>query len=135
MLSAFAYVGVAIVARGRCCGAACLFLGLEGLGGLVGWLRLRRGWRGLGVRRLGRVVGEAFGGAGVVVVGCIGAAIGFVGWDMVVVVAVACMRVASGVGLEVGRVVGWAVMCIEIVGEVADMFEYVKAAYMGLLVG
>lgn len=82
-------------------------------------------------------MGEAFGGAvAVVVVGCIGAAIGFVGWGMVVV-AVACIRVAFGAGFEEGHAVGWAAMCIAVVGVegVADMFEYVKAAYMDLLVG
>lgn len=86
------------------------------------------------MRRLDLVVEEAFGGAVVVAVGCIGAAaIGLVGWDRVVV-GVACMRAAFGAGLGVGRL---AAIYIEVAGVegVAGMFEHMKAAYMDLLVG
>ena len=102
----------------------------------VGWWRLGRGWGGLEGRLLGLVEEEAFAVAEVVGVGYIvvDVAIGLVGWGKVVV---ACMRATFGAGFVVGHLVGWGLMCIEAVGVVgvADMFEYMKAAYMDLLVG
>lgn len=91
------------------------------------------GWGGLGGHLLGLVVGEAFAVAAVVGVGytVVAVAIGLVGWGMV---AVADRMVAFGAGFVVGRLVEWGLMYIEVSG-VADMFEYMKAAYMDLLVG
>jgi hypothetical protein len=101
-----------------------------------GWLRLEKRWGGLGGHLLCLVVGEPLAVAGVVVVGYIVVvvAIELVGWCKV---AVACMTVALGAGFVAGHLVGWDSMCIEAVGvvEVADIFEYMKAAYMDLLVG
>lgn len=90
-----------------------------------------RGWERLAGRRGGLEAGEVF--VAVVVVGSFAVvvvvAIGFVvGWGMAVV---GCMMAA---GFVVGRVVGGGLRCIGDAG-VADMFDYVKAAYIGLLVG
>jgi len=91
--------------------------------------RFGREWGGLAGHLLGLVAGEAFAAAGVVGYIVVAVAIGLVGWGKVVV---AYMMAAC---LVVGRLVGWDWMYIEAAGVVADMFEYMEAAYMDLLVG